>query len=151
MKKFLSNKAMAMVVIAASFALAMNGELILGPALFYAYFLIVIIIAAKAYRSAWEGTRPFLAVVGFGSLFMIPALYDGISRMSPSADILDTREAYAPKLCPDYFKSSGWERYVQRRNTSWCRDYPQYDPAQVEAQIDGDATASTESTGNLWK
>jgi hypothetical protein len=151
MKKFLSNKAMAMVVITASFALAMNGELILGPALFYVYFLIVIVIAAKAYRSTWEGTRPFLAVIGFCSLFMVPALIDGIGRLSPDPDIIETREAFAPTLCPDYFKSSGWERYVQRRNTSWCRDYPQYDATNVAGQIDTETTASTKTTGNLWK
>ncbi|MBY5819839.1 hypothetical protein HFN60_30055 [Rhizobium leguminosarum] len=149
MTKFLSNKATAMAVIALSFALAMHGELILGPALFYVYFLVVILIAAKAYGSFSAGFKPFVAVIVFGSLFMVPALYGGISEMRPDADILATRETYAPKLCPDYFKSSGWERYVQRRNTSWCRDYPQYDVAAQK--IDNGSTASTETTGNLWK
>lgn len=151
MKKFLSNKAMAMVVIVASFALALNGELIFGPLLFYAYFLIVILIAAMAYSSAWEGTRPFLAVVGFVSLFMVPALYEGIGQMRPDPDMLATREEYAPTLCLRYFQAKGWERYVQRRNTSWCRDYPQYNASVVAGQIDSEETASTETTGNLWK
>ncbi|MBP2563308.1 hypothetical protein J2857_006107 [Neorhizobium galegae] len=148
MTKFLSNKATAMAVLALSFALAMHGELLLGSGLFYVYFLIVILIAAKAYGSFSAGFKPFAAVLFCGSLFMAPALYSGISEMRPDADILSTREAYAPTLCPTYFKSSGWERYVQRRNTSWCRDYPQYDMA---AQIDTGSTASTETTGNLWK
>lgn len=148
MKNFLSNKATAMAVIVLSFALAMNGHLILGPALFYGYFLIVIMIAARAYRSFSAGAKSFAVVVVFCSLFMVPALFDGISRMSPDPDVLAVREAYAPKLCPTYFKSSGWERYVQRRNTSWCRDYPQYDMA---TQIDTGSTASTATTSNLWK
>lgn len=151
MKKFLSNKATAMAVIAISFAMAMNDELILGPLLFYAYFLTVILIAAVAYSSAWEGIRPFLAVVGFVSLFMVPALYEGIGQMRPDPDMLATREVYAPTLCPHYFQAKGWERYVQRRNTSWCRDYPQYDAANVVGQINSEATASTDATGNLWK
>lgn len=148
MTKFLSNKATAMAVIALSFALGMRGQLIIGPALFYVYFLTVIWIAAKAYGSFSAGFKPFVSVIVFGSLFMIPALYGGVNEMRPDADILATREAYAPTLCPDYFKSSGWERYVQRRNTSWCRDYPQYDLA---AKIDTGSMASTEATGNLWK
>ncbi len=148
MKKFISNKATAMAIIVLSFALALHGHVVLGPALFYVYFLIAILIAAKAYGSFSAGAKPFAAIIGFCSLFMVPALIDGIGRMNLTAEVMAVRESTAPTLCPTYFKSSGWERYVQRRNTSWCRDYPQYD---VAAQIDAEPTASTETTGNLWK
>lgn len=154
-------------VIIGSWLLAWNGEIIAASILFYGYFIaFMLFIFQKSQRVSkrfkLEGVRrqsmrPFVILLIFQSLFFGPALYQEVSGWTPTKDDLATYDRLAPDMCPDYFASSGWERYVQRRNTAWCKLYPQYDPANKAAEIDAKATtASTSaeapaSSGDLWQ
>lgn len=84
-----------------------------------AVFAITLILRARRRRKVRLGE---VAVTAFWVAACLSPIYFAITT-EPSAEVLENRESYYRRLCPDWIEGNIWDKYVRGQQQAWCRNY----------------------------
>lgn len=128
-----------LVATVVGFVLMIAGHSLVGSIISGAAFLYICFGYARA--SSGSSLAGYLFQNWFPALITISSIaggfYDGVKNsdlfgVDPAVAAVRARLAHSE--CPRYFEAGTWERLVQRRNMSWCRQMKQFAPDATAAE-----------------